>query len=172
MRLGGLGQLWQTLRRLVSIMLVCQLLSPVVAFMAILLMGTESVVSSEATELTPEPSKLEEVTTTSTTTTSLETVSGPDSCCDTPSSGLCPSDQRAAPHLCQDPAQLCSALPLSCVSCSCDYNCHYGKSSTANCTVLDTVLCQGERNFTRHSMLEIDDNLITMSRSRIRFSWI
>ena len=96
MRLGGLGQLWQTLRRLVSIMLVCQLLSPVVAFMAILLMGTESVVSSEATELTPEPSKLEEVTTTSTTTTSssLETVSGPDSCCDTPSSGLCPSDQR------------------------------------------------------------------------------
>ena len=162
MRLGGLGQLWQTLRRLVSIMLVCQLLSPVVAFMAILLMGTESVVSSEATELTPEPSKLEVVTTTSTTTST--TSSSLDSCCDTPSSGLCPSDHRAAPHLCQDPAQPCSALPLSCLSCSCDYNCHYGKATTANCTVLDTVLCQGERNITRHSQLEIDDNLIVKAK--------
>ena len=26
---------------------------------------------------------------------------------------------------------------------------HYGQASTANCSVLDTVLCQGERNLTR-----------------------
>ena len=113
MRLGGLGQLWQTLLKLVSIMFVCQLLSPVVAFMAILLVGTDSVGMSDASELSSElPSDLtsevtsklsSEVTSDVSTVPSLNVseepeVIGEDKCCKT---GLspCPSDHKPEPHL-------------------------------------------------------------------------
>lgn len=149
MRLGGLGQLWQTLRRLLSIMLVCQLLSPVVAFMAILLVGTESVVSSEASELITEPSKVVDVSPSS--SPEPET----DSCCVGAGPSLCPSDHQASPSEgeCQVAGTSCSLLPLVCLSCTCHYHCQYGRPSTANCSVPDSVPCQGERNFTRQTSL-------------------
>jgi len=153
MRLGGLGQLWQTLLKLLSIMFVCQLLSPVVAFMAILLVGTENVVRSEATELRTEAKTEPSVVSSESSESSESTVvAAPDSCCVGPGQSAhspCPSDHQPLPHLCQEPRESCSSLSLSCLSCNCDYNCQYGQPSSANCSVLPSVLCQGERDFTR-----------------------
>ena len=128
MRLGGLGQLWQTLLKLVSIMFVCQLLSPVVAFMAILLLGTDSVGTSVASELTSEltPDLTSEVTSklTSEVTSDVSTVPSlsvseepevteEDKCCKAGPS-LCPSDHRAEPHLeaCQGGLEYLGVLRL------------------------------------------------------------
>ena len=42
MRFGGLGQLWSTLIKLLSLMFLCQLVSPLVALLAIVVSGTET----------------------------------------------------------------------------------------------------------------------------------
>ena len=133
MRLGGLGQLWQTLLKLLSIMFVCQLLSPVVAFIAILLVGPGTVVSSEVSEVSEVTREI--ITSTTEKATEVEvTTSSEDSCC-VAGESLCPRDHRPDPSQCQNSSQPCSELPLACLQCSCDYNCHYGQTSTASCQV-------------------------------------
>ena len=136
MRLGGLGQLWQTLVKLLSVMFLCQLLSPVVAFIAILLVGPDTVVSSEVSEVITNSTEKAGLT--------VETNSSSDDTCCVGESA-CPRDHRPDPAQCQNSSQPCSELPLACLACTCDYNCHYGQLSTASCSVVEGVLCSGER---------------------------
>lgn len=137
MRLGGLGQLWQTLLKLLSIMFVCQLISPVVAFIAILLVGPATVVSSEVSEVITNNTEKAGLTVEANS-------SSDDSCC--VGESVCPRDHRPDPTQCQNSTQLCSELPLACLNCTCDYNCQYGQLSTASCQAVEGVLCSGDRS--------------------------
>ena len=145
MRLGGLGQLWAAALRLVSLMFLCQLLSPLVALLAIVVSGSEMTAAPpdlDTTLATPAPAAA--TVTTAATSDNAE-------CCEaavSPSSP-CPSDAVSAPHLCQDPAAPCSALPLACVRCQCDYSCTYGQQAAANCTAHPQVRCAGDKTFSR-----------------------
>ena len=149
MRFLGLGQLWNTGLRLVSVMFLCQLLSPLVALLAIVVSGSE--LSGEAESLTSgpipsDPSPVISETINSDVTEATEV----SECCDlTRQTAPCPSDHVTSPSLCQDPGVACSELPLQCVRCECDYNCSYGKRSQASCSADTAALCSGDRNFTR-----------------------
>ena len=166
MRLGGLGQLWTTSIKLASLMCLCQLLSPLVAILAIAVSG--SVSSDMPASVTPTASDLSTTfaQTTSTTmsselnkltsdsndivTSTTSIIETPECCQDSDSHiATCPSDHVSAPHVCQDPSVPCSSLPLACVQCSCNYNCRYGAESSASCSAHPSVQCSGDRNFTR-----------------------
>eukprot|EP00092_Neocalanus_flemingeri_P038606 GFUD01042035.1.p1 GENE.GFUD01042035.1~~GFUD01042035.1.p1 ORF type:complete len:282 (+),score=77.36 GFUD01042035.1:119-964(+) len=147
-RLGGLGQLWQTLRKLASIMLVCQLLSPLVAFVAICVASTASI-STQTVDTTMDMQEQVQILS---TTTSPAPVTADDSCClDDTIPHSCPNDHTPTPlhPQCQDPSVSCSTLPLSCISCNCSYSCKYGATSNASCTAHPKAKCEGARNFTR-----------------------
>jgi len=145
LRLGGLGQLWVTLRRLLSILFLSQLLSPLVAFIAVCVSSTVSI-----TTQTVQPSTGQVQATTTMSSVILPTLD--DTCClDDSSPHPCPVDHTPNTLLpeCQDNTTPCSSLPLSCVSCLCPYSCKYGAHSTAACSVPPQVQCSGQRNFTR-----------------------
>jgi len=145
LRLGGLGQLWVTLRRLLSILFLSQLLSPLVAFIAVCVSSTVSI-----TTQTVQPSTGQVQATTTMSSVILPTLD--DTCClDDSSPHPCPVDHTPNTLLpeCQDNTTPCSSLPLSCVSCLCPYSCKYGAHSTAACSVPPQVRCSGQRNFTR-----------------------
>jgi len=145
LRLGGLGQLWATLRRLLSILFLSQLLSPLVAFIAVCVSSTVSI-----TTQTVQPSTGQVQATTTMSSVILPTLD--DTCClDDTTPHPCPVDHTPNTLLpeCQDPTTPCSSLPLSCVSCLCPYTCKYGAHSTAACSASAQVQCSGERNFTR-----------------------
>ena len=145
MRFLGLGQLWNTGLRLVSVMFLCQLLSPLVALLAIVVSGSEMAGEAEAHTGAPIPSS--SVIAEPSDVTEATEVS---ECCDlSRQTAPCPSDHVTSPSLCQDPEVACSKLPLQCVRCECDYNCSYGKLSQASCSADPAVLCSGDRNFTR-----------------------
>jgi len=144
-RLGGLGQLWVTLRRLLSILFLSQLLSPLVAFIALFVSSTVSI-----TTQTVQPSTGQAQQTTTMAPVILPTLD--DTCCqDNTILHPCPVDHTPNPTLpvCQDPTTPCSSLPLSCLSCKCPYTCKYGAHGTASCSAPSQVKCSGERNFTR-----------------------
>jgi len=166
MRLGGLGQLWTTSVKLASLMCLCQLLSPLVAILAILVSGSVSSdlpVTILASDLSTNSAQT--TSTTITTTVSSELKGSTDSddnivtspttetpgCCQDHDNTIatCPSDHVSAPHTCQDPTVPCSSLPLRCLHCSCNYSCQYGADSLANCSTHPSVQCTGNRNFTR-----------------------
>ena len=166
MRLGGLGQLWTTSVKLASLMCLCQLLSPLVAILAILVSGSVSSdlpVTILASDLSTNSAQI--TSTTITTTVSSELKGSTDSddnivtspttetpgCCQDHDNTIatCPSDHVSAPHTCQDPTVPCSSLPLRCLHCSCNYSCQYGADSLANCSTHPSVQCTGNRNFTR-----------------------
>ena len=161
MRFGGLGQLWSTLIKLLSLMFLCQLVSPLVALLAIVVSGTETPDTTWSTDLVSDitqsslavdnlaiDSELQTLITSENTISS--TATEPSECChDTGHVSLCPSDHVLTPQLCQDSSVQCSSLPLGCMSCSCDYNCVYGSVSVANCSVDAQVRCTGSRTFTR-----------------------
>lgn len=154
MRFGGLGQLWSTLLRLVWIMFLCQLLSPLVALLAIMVSGagTDSVMTSELSPLSSDTTTVTPAMASDSTPSSTADTASTSECCHQTGDShvaMCPSDHVLRPHLCQDPAVPCSSLPLWCLTCSCDYGCTYGGQSTANCTVPDNVQCQGDRKVTR-----------------------
>ena len=148
-RLGGLGQLWQTLRKLVSIFFLSQLLSPLVAFVAICVSGTVSI-TTQTVEPAMDSKEQAQVLSTTTAPVILPTLD--DTCClDDTILHPCPIDHTPNPlqPQCQDPSTPCSSLPLSCISCSCPYSCKYGAQSNASCSAPPQASCQGERNFTR-----------------------
>jgi len=148
MRFLGLGQLWNTGLRLVSVMFLCQLLSPLVALLAIVASGSEMAGEAESHTRGPIPPDLTSVITEATSQVTEATEAS--ECCDlTRQTAPCPSDHLTSPSLCQDPEVACSELPLQCVRCECDYNCSYGKQSQASCAADTAVLCSGDRNFTR-----------------------
>ena len=160
MRVGGLGQVWSTLMRLCWIMIMCQLLSPLVALLAVVVSGAGSVSDINtsdtlATTIANSDTSTTTLTTPSTvSTTDLSSTSPEPSiaseCCRGNSSvAACPSDHVTRPELCQDPSVPCSSLPLSCLSCSCHYDCVYGSESQAQCSVVSGVQCQGEREVRR-----------------------
>ena len=148
MRLLGLGQLWNTGLRLVSVMFLCQLLSPLVALLAIVVSGSEMAGEAESHTRGPIPPDITSIITEATSQVTEATEAS--ECCDlTRQTAPCPSDHVTSPSLCQDPEVACSELPLQCVRCQCDYNCSYGKQSLARCSADTAVLCSGDRNFTR-----------------------
>jgi len=145
LRLGGLGQLWATLRRLLSILFLSQLLSPLVAFIAVCVSSTVSI-----TTQTVQPSTGQVQASTTMSSVILPTLD--DTCClDDTTPHPCPVDHTPNTLLpeCQDPTTPCSSLPLSCLSCLCPYTCKYGAHSTAACSAPPQVQCSGQRNFTR-----------------------
>jgi len=156
MRFGGLGQLWATLIKLISLMFLCQLLSPLVALLAIAVSGietneTEVIMPTILSSDTPTQSS---ISIDKQTDTSFDSsIEGNSECCHDSSESthvsMCPIDHILSPHLCTDPTVQCSNLPLSCMKCKCDYNCVYGSTSEANCSVDSKVQCIGERNFKR-----------------------
>ena len=99
MRFLGLGQLWNTGLRLVSVMFLCQLLSPLVALLAIVVSGSE--LSGEAESLTSgpipsDPSPLISETINSDVTEATEV----SECCDlTRQTAPCLSDHVTSPSL-------------------------------------------------------------------------
>jgi len=148
MRFLGLGQLWNTGLRLVSVMFLCQLLSPLVALLAIVVSGSEMAGEAESHTRGPIPPDLTSVITEATSQVTEATEAS--ECCDlTRQTAPCPSDHLTSPSLCQDPEVACSDLPLQCVKCECDYSCSYGEQSQASCAADTAVLCSGDRNFTR-----------------------
>lgn len=154
MRLGGLGQLWQTFRKLASVLFLCQLLCPIVAFVSICISSTTSITTQTLEqEHTTTTSSMEQVQTVTTTSPVIQTSqSQEDACClNETLSYPCPIDHTPSPHQhqCQNSSVPCSSLPMSCISCSCSYSCKYGSTSEANCTVAPKVQCDGARQFTR-----------------------
>ena len=149
MRFLGLGQLWNTGLRLVSVMFLCQLLSPLVALLAIVVSGSEMAGEAESLSTSPiPPTDISSVI--SETSSEVTEATEVSECCDlTRQTSPCPSDHVTSPGLCQDPDVACSALHLQCVKCECDYNCSYGEPSQASCSADSAVLCSGDRNFTR-----------------------
>lgn len=155
MRFGGLGQLWATLIKLISLMFLCQLLSPLVALLAIAVSGIETNETDMTTPMilssdTPTQSSISADKRTDIYDTSIDENS--DCCIDSSDSthvSMCPIDHILSPHLCTDPTVQCSKLPLSCIKCKCDYNCVYGSEAEANCSVDPKVQCLGDRNFKR-----------------------
>ena len=148
MRFLGLGQLWNTGLRLVSVMFLCQLLSPLVALLAIVVSGSEMAGEAESHTRGPIPPDLTSVITEATSQVTEATEAS--ECCDlTRQTAPCPSDHLTSPSLCQDPEVACSDLHLQCVKCECDYSCCYGEQSQASCAADTAVLCSGDRNFTR-----------------------
>lgn len=137
---GGLGQIWATVKWAVKVLVLSQLASPLVAWLAMFVAGsagldTGVVPADESPVTTPAPS-YQEV----------------DSCCQSDdTTGPCPRDHIPHPNSpsCSGGGQ-CSQLPLSCITCTCDYECHYGKQSNASCKVASSdVICEGEREFSR-----------------------
>jgi len=146
--LGGLGQLWQTVRKLISILFVSQLLSPLVAFVAICVSSTVSITTQT---VEPTTDNKEHVQPLSTTTAPVILPTLDDTCClDDTILHPCPIDHTPNPNQaqCQDPSISCSSLPLSCISCNCPYSCKYGSTSNASCTAPPEARCEGARNFT------------------------
>jgi len=149
MRLGGLGQLWQTFRKLASILFLSQLLSPLVAFVAICVASTLGITTQTVDTTTNTQEQLQII---STTTSPVILPTLEDECCsDDTTPHPCPMDHKPTPlqPKCQDSTVSCSSLPLSCISCTCSYSCKYGSTSQATCTAPPQAKCDGERNFTR-----------------------
>merc|ERR1712096_123321 len=130
---------------------LCQLLSPLVAFVAICVASTTSIATLTIDkDTTPTTNAQEQLQILSTTTAPI--ILPDDSCCSNDTiPPPCPIDHTPAPlqPQCQDPSVSCSSLPLSCISCTCPYSCKYGATSQASCTAHPQATCEGERNFIR-----------------------
>lgn len=152
----GLTRPWVTLKRLLRVLCVSQLVSPLVASLAVLVathtIGATTVDTTSAQSHTghssTEPPVQQEVVTQMEETQCCGSHAGDNQ------SGPCPSD-FATPSLadvlrdCGDSSVPCSSLPLTCLQCSCDYSCEYGNYSAATCNVTGKANCDGPRTFTR-----------------------
>ena len=147
-RLGdGLGQVWKSCQELLSLLFLSQLLSPLVAFVAIFVSSTVSI-SMQTVE--PIMDTKEQVQILSTTSDPVILPALDDSCClDDTILHPCPMDHSPSPlhPQCQDPSVSCSSLPLSCISCTCSYSCKYGSTSNASCSAPPQAKCEGVRTF-------------------------
>lgn len=150
MILGGLGQPWVTLKRLMKLLALSQLVSPLVACLAVFAASSSiraTTVDSPSTDTLHSstlPPMQQEVT---------RRGEEESQCCthDQGGKGRCPRDYPTPSPTqvvreCNDPATPCSALPLVCLMCSCDYSCAYGKVSNASCTLREGAQCSGERD--------------------------
>jgi len=140
-------------RRLGRLLLLSQLLSPLVAFVALLVataLGINTDLHEIGSTTQAEVNKLELIESEPSGRTKVE-----DSCCSLSASRsrVCPDDRhRSRKTHCgrlDTSDKPCSSLSLDCLACTCDYSCQYGKQSSANCTVLPDIACTGERVFAR-----------------------
>jgi len=161
-RLGGLGQLWRTARRAVSLMFLCQLLSPLVALVAVCLAGTTGLATTPDRMFLSEQTEPPDGVVSASSSPAPALTSPPpappraeplDSCCGVAGErAACPTDHTPAPYspACQNVLETnCSALPLACLTCTCQYSCTYGQDSEAECAVHSAVDCAGPRQFNR-----------------------
>jgi len=151
----GLTRPWLTLKRLLRVLAVSQLVSPLVASLAVLVasntirattVDTTSTDSSQSVSTQP-PVQQEVVTHKEETQCCGQQLGGNQS-------WRCPKDLptpsvTAVLRDCAHSSVACSSLPLTCLQCYCDYSCEYGKYSNATCTVTRKADCQGDRTFTR-----------------------
>jgi len=152
LRLGGLGQPWQTFKKLVSILFVSQMVSPLVALVSIFVSGAMSITTLTAESTTQTSEQLQTRSTVSTTSTPVILSTLENDCCHNETKLYpCPNDHKPDHKhpQCKVPGIPCSSLPLSCISCNCSYSCKYGALSNATCTVPSEVQCSGPRSFQR-----------------------
>jgi len=142
---GGLGQIWATVRWAVRVLVLSQLASPLVAWLAMFVAGSAGLDTGVVPSVSDEDGQVNIVTT---PTPSYQQVG---SCCQEDNQP-CPRDHipDTSSLLCQEWSGPCSQLPLTCLSCTCDYDCHYGQPSNASCKVSSAELeCEGDREFNR-----------------------
>lgn len=157
---GGLGQLRNSFLKLLKVLFLSQLVSPLVALLAVFVSYSTGLDTVTESPLVSPPTPTGAGSSTQSTTAANFELTGtePDSCCPPSADSTaeevlvnCPSDHKASPLLpeCQSEEIECSSLPLSCLTCQCSPSCEYGMESEAECKAGEQVLCRGERSFPR-----------------------
>ncbi|XP_071965100.1 TM2 domain-containing protein C41D11.9-like [Antedon mediterranea] len=63
------------------------------------------------------------------------------------------TNTNAAPLTCQKNANVnCKDVNVDCVQCKLNRSCVYGRTYNVNCSVLDGVICEGSRDFTKETV--------------------
>jgi len=158
-------------RRLWTVMVYSQLISPFVALLAILTASALGIDTDSSITQSPVESSTDNINLSldiDSDENKLELVHSVDisrdvnmfprkngvldSCCKQPTVRPCPLNIAPRKERClrsDHSHNLCSTLSLDCVQCQCDYSCQYGEISKANCSVITGVECEGERKFSR-----------------------
>jgi len=138
----GPGILRRLCRRLCHLMLLCQLASPPLAWLAVAVTAAaDDDLTTMTTAVTPEDNDSNPEEDSGRTTAGAAAVA-------TAGNDFCPSGRPRDKTRCPSGVQ-CQDLGLDCVRCRCDYSCRYGERSNATCEVEADVVCDGDRRFER-----------------------